>query len=245
MSQLAANAVLAAWESAQDARGHRRALALLDPIVAELGARGVTASTLPLGRRDALLLTLYRDIRGPQLDTLAECPECESTLEVQLSIEELIAGYDEPPEPGTRIVDVDLDNASVRTSCPSTADLIAASAAATVTEARTTLIERCIRSVRRPDDSDTPLTADELERLGAELEVLDPLVDVRIEIECAECGHAWSAFLDVPTLVLAQTKGHARQLLKEVDALAARYGWAEQDILAMSARRRLAYLDLP
>jgi hypothetical protein len=245
MAQLAANAVLAAWEYAQEARGHNRPLALLDPIVTELGAAGVTTSTLPLGWRDALLLALYREIRGPQLDTLADCPECESTLEVHLSIAELVEGYDEPPEPGTRIVDVDLGTALVRTSCPSTADLIAVSSASTATEARTTLIERCVWSVRRPDGSDAPLTTHEVARLGGELEGLDPLVDVRVEIECAECGHTWAAFLDVPALVWAQVQGSAHRLLREVDALAARYGWAEQDILSMTARRRLAYLDLP
>jgi hypothetical protein len=244
MAEPAAEKILAACDSAQDARGQQRALALLDPFAGELGVVGPLA-TLPLGCRDALLLNLYRSIRGPQLDALAECPQCESTLEIRLPIAEMVNGYDENSSQTPHLVETDLGTAVVRVICPSTADLIAAGAAPSVQAAQAALLERCIESVRRPDGSEAPLTADEIAQVGSELEVVDPLVDVRVEIGCAECGQAWAAFLDVPGLVWALVHGSARRVLREVDALASRYGWSERDILAMTARRRLAYLDLP
>jgi hypothetical protein len=218
---VAATTVLTAWESAADARGHERALAL---------AGDAEAASLPLGRRDARLLRLYRELRGPVLDALADCPACGTTLELQFAIDELLAGADGPV--------AEFELAGVRARCPTTADLMAVAGAESLADARAALIARCIDAPRALDDG-------ELERVAQELERLDPLVDVRADVGCRECGHRWTALLDVPALVWAQVQSAARRLLREVDALAARYGWSEAEILALSERRRLAYLDLP
>ncbi|MBL7520052.1 hypothetical protein I6A84_18635 [Frankia sp. CNm7] len=240
---LAADALLAAWEAAASAAGHGRALALLAPLPAP------RAAALPLGRRDALLLDLYRGVRGPWLDALAECPGCAATVEIRLSVAELVDGYpaaasgSEPlGDPGPR--DLDLGTARVRARCPATADLVAAAAAGTADGARDVLVARCVELVSRPDGSARPLDDDELDRVGRHLERADPLVDVRLDIRCDECGHGWPAPLDVPALVWAQVRAGARRLLTEVDALARRYGWSQAEILGLSERRRRAYLDL-
>jgi hypothetical protein len=238
MVEVAAERVLSAWESAAQVRGHQRALALLAL------AGDADAANLPLGRRDALLLSLFGDVRGPQLDALAECPACSTTLELHLAIADLVDGY--PADRGRCDVhDVDLGAVSVRARCPTTADLIAAAAEPGVGRAREVLVARCVSDVRRRgEDSCSNLDDDELRRLGEYFERIDPLADVRIDIGCDECGHRWPALLDVPVLVWAQVEGVARRVLREVDALAARYGWSQAEILGMSQARRHAYLDL-
>jgi hypothetical protein len=238
-----AAAALAAWEAGVDARGHARALALLP---AEFGGK----DEVSLGTRDAALLALYRDLRGPQLDALAECPVCGTTLEVHLAIDDLVVGY--PARygaGGTRSIDLGSAVAEVR--LPTTEDLMAAAEEDLPHRAREVLIERCVRAVRRErgttgaGPASEPLSEEELARLGARLEEADPLVDVRVDIRCEECGTVWDALLDVPELVWDQVRGVARRLLREVDSLAIRYGWSESEILALSERRRHAYLDLP
>jgi hypothetical protein len=218
---------LSTWESAAQARGQLRAVAL---------AGATDAAELPLGGRDAQLLRLLREVRGPVLDALAECPECATTLEVQLEIDALLEGYPEAPRVSTSH-ELDLGGVRVLARCPTTADLIAVAGAPTAADARGALLERCVSAPR-------PLQAGEIERLGRELERLDPLADVRIDIGCGECGRRWLALLDVPALVWAQVQSAARRMLREVDALAARYGWSEAEILALSEHRRRAYLDL-
>jgi hypothetical protein len=238
MVDLAAETVLSAWESGVAARGHRRALAML----------GVTgepdAANLPLGSRDALLLGLFRGVRGPKLDALAECPACATTLEVQLDVAELLDGYGAGHAPASWR-DVDLGSVVVHARCPTTADLIAVAAEQTPELARDALVSRCVSEARRPEGVACGGLSDaEVERLGRHFEGLDPLVDIRIDVGCAECGHRWSALLDVPALVWAQVQGVGRRLLREVDALAVRYGWSQAEILGMSEGRRHAYLDL-
>jgi hypothetical protein len=236
MGELAAERILTGWEAAASHRAHRRALALL-----ELADGG--SADMALGRRDAMLLRVFRDIRGPELDALAECPQCCVTLELKLQIDELCTGYDERREPAAAF-EVDLGTAAVQARCPTTEDLIAVSTAPGPAAARRLLVARCVSSVRRDHEGSPQLSDDEIDRLGDELERIDPLVDVRIEIGCEECSHRWSALLDVPLLVWAQVEGMARRLLRQVDALALRYGWSEAEILAISEARRLAYLDL-
>jgi len=218
---MTAATVLSTWESAADARGHGRALAL---------AGGADVAELPLGRRDARLLRLFRALRGPVLDALAECPACGTTLELRFAIDDLLAGS------GGAAAEFEL--AGVRARCPTTADLMAVAGADSLADARAALIARCVVAPRVLEDA-------ELERVAQELERLDPLADVRVDVGCGECGHRWTALLDVPALVWTQVESAARRLLREVDALAARYGWSEAEILALSERRRHAYLDLP
>lgn len=198
---------------------------------------------LPLGQRDAALLEMYSGVRGAYIDALATCPTCGTTLAVQLSVVEMLTEYADGRERRATL-DVDLGSLTVRARCPTTADLIAVSGQPDIGSARTALLARCVLAVTRSDGSTRPLEAGEEVRLGRKLEEVDPLVDVRIDVGCGECGHSWSALLDVPALVWAQVVGTARRLLREVDVLARRYGWSQTAILELSEQRRQAYLDL-
>lgn len=247
MTRAASSAVLSAWESALPVRGPRRALALLGPF-------GGGDADRPLGQRDAMLLHLYRDLHGPVLDALATCPDCRTTLEIRLAIADLTDGYEDLPLGGSGPAagrhgtaeqhQADLGSVRVTVRCPTSADLLALAGETDAAAARAALVDRCVLAVRRPHGAASPLDDDEVRRLGKVIEELDPLADVRVGIACAECGHAWSALLDVPELVWALVQGTARRLLSEVDALARRYGWTEAEILSLSDQRRHAYLDL-
>jgi hypothetical protein len=72
----------------------------------------------------------------------------------------------------------------------------------------------------------------------------DPLAEVLVDLACPACGKTFVADLDLGSFVWAELRTHARRLLREVDTLARAYGWTEAQVLALSDRRRTAYLEL-
>jgi hypothetical protein len=239
---IAASAILAVAERAAAADGHERAAALAQAALGD-PAEGVPAGDLPLGRRDAALLRLYRDVRGPVVEALATCPACDTTLDVHLPVAELVAAYDAGGSAGDP-APLDLGTVQLQLRWPATSDLQAVAAAADVESAAAALLARCVVGLSRPDGSQDPLDPAERIAVADHLEQTDPLVDTRVEVSCGDCGETWTAFLDVPELAWSQLRGRARRLLHEVDALARRYGWSEAQILELSEARRSAYLEL-
>jgi hypothetical protein len=239
---IGASAILAVAERAEAAHGHERA-AVLAQAALDKPTAGVPAGALPLGRRDAALLRLYRDVRGPVVEALATCPACGTTLDVHLPVAELVEGYDDR---GTDDQPASLDLATVHLELrwPTTADLQAVASAPDVESAAAALLACCVVRMSRPDGSEDPLDSAERAAVAAHLEQTDPLVDTRVEVACGDCGETWTAFLDVPELAWSHVRGRARRLLHEVDALARRYGWTEGQILELSDARRAAYLEL-
>ena len=61
---------------------------------------------------------------------------------------------------------------------------------------------------------------------------------------CPGCGHDWQPVFDIARFLWQELHAWALHMLREVDTLAASYHWAEADILALSPRRRQAYLEL-
>ena len=72
----------------------------------------------------------------------------------------------------------------------------------------------------------------------------DPQADVQLAIRCPNCGHQWEAPFDIGSFLWTEIHACAMRLLREIHALASAYGWREADILALSPRRRQAYLEL-
>ncbi len=88
------------------------------------------------------------------------------------------------------------------------------------------------------------LPAEVAEAVAQRMAEADPQADPQLAMHCPSCGHAWSAGLDIAAYLWAEVDAWARRTLREVHALASAYGWSEGEILALSAARRQAYLDL-
>jgi len=104
--------------------------------------------------------------------------------------------------------------------------------------ARRLLLDRCVRWTRET------LPEDVADGVEAAMESVAPAGAVEMAIRCGECGALTTAALDLPALLWAEVEAQATRLLHDVDALARRYGWNETDVLALSPRRRAAYLEL-
>src|SRR3954452_21294874 len=83
---LSAGELLEAWESAKGQPPLDQALALLAAASTSTPAEW---AALPLGQRDAALLTLREWTFGPDLIALAACPGCGMTLELGGAVADL------------------------------------------------------------------------------------------------------------------------------------------------------------
>lgn len=190
---------------------------------------------LPLGALNEALLRLREACFGPRIDAHVDCERCGERLELSLDTGQLLT----PAREGD--ARAELDVAGFRFRAPCSRDLASISQDRDTEAAALKLLEHC-----RADRADSPLTEDAglLAEIEAGLEALDPLADIGLALACEDCGHRWVAGLDIGALLWDEIEACARALFAEVHSLAKAYGWTEPEILALSPRRRAAYLDM-
>jgi hypothetical protein len=253
MRTLSAAGIVEAWERGSRLVPAERALTLLAAACPD--QTGDELAALPLGARDALLLTARERLFGAELASVARCPGCAVALEFTVPIADLRAGPpdDESSSTASRVfratlhpVGPDGPAAHVTYRLPSGSDLIALQDIAEPAAFRLALAERCISeatcggaAVATGDLSDDVLAA-----LAAEIIAHDPQAEVLLDLTCPACGARWQTVFDIATYFWTELAAEAKRLMREVDALARAYGWREADILALSPGRRQAYLEL-
>ncbi|WP_156096301.1 phage baseplate protein [Amycolatopsis jejuensis] len=179
------------------------------------GAEPASVADLALGRRDEFLLALRERCFGTTYPCLVTCPACGEDLELELTGDDLRASGGTATTAGYEVRPVtSRDLLEVRT--------------------RRELLARCVVSAPSPE-GEVPAVA---------LSTCDPQADVRIDLDCASCGHRWTSPFDIARYLWTELETHARRLLYDVHALATAYGWAEADVLAVSPARRRYYLEL-
>jgi hypothetical protein len=239
---LAGRDLLNLWEQGERLHPIDRAMALVAAAFPEFAWGELVA--LSIGQRDKLLLELREGLFGPRMEVFVECPRCQQQLEFALSTMDLRAmspAKSPPPEATLTIGEVE-----VLYRLPNSADMAAIAAHSEANAARADLLRRCILEARRGQE-EIPIEAlpeSAVQILGAEMEAKDPLAELRMELSCPECKHTWSALLDIVQFLWIEISVQVRRLLHEVHLLARHYGWRETDILAMSSRRRLLYLEM-
>jgi hypothetical protein len=253
MQALSAAEILRVWEHGAYRRPAERALALLAAACPERAYDSLLELTV--GERDALLLAARERTFGDDLAALARCPACGETLEFSTRAAELLVGpaVDDAGEPAPRAYRVTLPPAgqpdpatSVVYRLPTAGDLIALQDVPDVAATRRALADRCILEATW---GGVEATADDLPdallaALADEMSARDPQAETVLELTCPACGGKWQALFDIAAFFWAELAAEAKRLLREVDALARAYGWREADILALSPRRRHAYLEL-
>ena len=80
--------------------------------------------------------------------------------------------------------------------------------------------------------------------LAAAMAEADPQADLSLQFTCPDCHQQWEPVFDMARFVWQELHAWALRLLRDIDTLASSYHWSETDILAMSPRRRQAYLEL-
>jgi hypothetical protein len=241
MGAPAEDVLLDVWEEGIDATPTRRALGLLG--AAHPGLGSAELADLSLGERNVALLRLRTQLFGDRVEAIGACPACGAELDIAFDVSDLLASLPATDTDGPMEVVVDGYTALVRP--PTSADMLAVLEGEATHDVGAQLLGSCVTRVTGPDQKahagvPEPVAA----RLAEEITRRDSGAEIDLALECAECGHRWPEALDVAGFVWAEVNAWARRTVREVHALARAYGWSEGDILALTARRRAAYLRL-
>lgn len=233
MRALSATELLDVWEQGFNQPLLQRALTLLAAGCPEVPPDEL--AQLSIGQRDAGLLALRELTFGPQCSAVATCPMCseKSELEFLTSNFQSEGVFEAPPE-----MELKLDGFELCFRLPTSADLAAVGNPGEGVSSREMLLDRCLLAGEKPLPAG--VAAAVIEKMARS----DPLADIQLALTCASCGYGWPAMFDVVSFFWSEIHAWAMRLLRDVHLLASAYGWSEADILALSAARRQAYLEM-
>jgi len=209
------------------------ALALLPRLAKADGARDWAALTVT--DFETLLLALRAARFGQHLTLAFACPACRERVEVDLRIDDYLAGVrpravagvaPDPERPGW----FRLDGAGFR--LPTAGDQ---AAVARLAQPARHLAERCLDDAAR-----APRQRARVERAMA---AMAPEISRPIAGECPACGTDVHAPLHVARVVVSELRRAAAAVHDEIDLIARAYHWPEAAILALPQDRRRAYAE--
>jgi uncharacterized protein (UPF0212 family) len=247
MRPLSASQLVNLWERGPGQHPAQRALALLEAAHPEDSPQEL--ALLPIGRCNALLLTLREWTFGSRVSGVVTCPNCGQRLETDFSISEIRAAEAGPRYSRFEVgecLSLETEGYEVQFRLPNGLDLMAVSGYSDPEAARRALLEGCVLSVLR-DGEVLPVDAlpeQVTARIAESMEQADPQADVELSLSCPTCGRQWQAAFDIASYFLSEISDWAPRILRDVHALASAYGWRESDILALSPWRRQLYLDM-
>jgi hypothetical protein len=239
MHALTASTLLSVWERGVGQSSVTQALSLLAEAIPKTAVSEL--ARLPIGRRDVLLLALREQLFGSRVQTVVVCPQCQDHLDLVFEIDQIRV-----PVKGESQEEFACDDDDYQATfrLPTSEDLLMVVQEPEPGAAKQLLLERCLLRVLHRGEVSSELSTSLTERVIKRMAEVDPQGDVELAVTCAACGHQWQALFDIASFVWREIGAWAKRLLGEVHLLASAYGWAEADILRMSAWRRQCYLDM-
>jgi hypothetical protein len=243
-TRLGERELLALWEHALPLPDAARAAAL---------ARALDASApRTVGEQQRRLLRLLLCLAGPQLPLRAACPHCGEAASFDADLLQLLQALPEATAAADAVAvgavavaihELHSRDWTLRFRLP-TPDDVAANPACDDPVAA--LVARCVLHAEQgghrvtTDGLPTPV----LDALSARMDELDPGAQLAFTVPCPACGATWSSAFDPGRALWPWLQSAAERVLLTIDALACRYGWTEDQVLALSPTRRNAYLQL-
>ncbi|MDR2153619.1 MAG: hypothetical protein LBE78_01130 [Burkholderiaceae bacterium] len=200
------------------------------------------AAPASLSARNAALLTLRARLFGAVQRLRASCPQCATALEFEIDCAALARALG-PASDAAQTHELRAEGYHMVYRAPDIGDWRAAAESADFASA---LMGRCIVRCEHDGAACEPESLPDAvaDALSNALDALEPGASVDFDLRCPDCAAQWSAPLDCGAALFTELRARAEGLLVEIDALARAYGWSEAQVLALSATRRAAYLQL-
>ena len=218
-------------------RGSLDAIRLIDRLlVAAPGACVApgSAAALTIPERDLLLASAWRMARGPKITGTLHCAACAAPFDYDFNLDELAdqvrsALAELPMRGGVYTLP-----GGGRFRLPTGEDEQALDGLPEG-EADRTLLARCLVEGDVLRDGAEALQA--MEQVGAG-------VDMDLQLQCADCGHAHEARFQMQDYLLGALIADWRALVEDIHRIALAYRWSLGEILALPIRRRRAFVAL-
>lgn len=236
---------------------------------AAAAAREEAAWNLPVGARIARLLRIVAlTTEGDEISAVATCPraDCRGGFEIALPFARLCPDADANP-PAGNVVPFALPGSEEMWTLrfPTGRDQVRwrNGRYATTAEAQDAIMRSLLVRHETPvpprqekrgerDRAATGagpsvperLSPADLASLAAAMDAADPLVAFAVRTKCPHCDREVEVGVDLEAVALAELARSRRTLLRQVHALATRYGWSEAEVLAVPGVRRREYLRL-
>jgi hypothetical protein len=240
MHALTAAELLSVWENGVPLSLERRAVTMLSAALPEVPPPEL--ARLPIGQRDALILTLRERTFGPRLSCMVTCSSCGERAEFDVDISDIqITPSGAATEPlSLRCLDYE-----VKLRLPNSLDLESLPCEDPALSWQW-LLERCVLSALRSGEPVSPgeLPEEVVRAVVSYMEQADPQAHIEIAITCSACGNARSTMFDILYFFWVEITAWAQRTLRSVHSLARAYGWSESEILAMSPWKRQFYLEM-
>jgi hypothetical protein len=232
--------LLEVWESGLECPPAERAIALVRATADESG----DPARLPIGGRDARLLSLREQVFGPEIRGTVSCGDCGESMEVEFTVE----GLRLPPTNAPARLTLEAGEYRLEFRLPDSLDLAALQHDGLGQEGgpRRALLDRCLHRATRLGE---PVTAAELPEpviaeIARAMASADPQAELELALQCSNCQRQWNEPFDIEPFLWHEIQAWAGRTLYEIHQLASAYGWNEREILSLSPVRRSAYLNL-
>ncbi len=249
MTSLLPYDLLEIWERGVDCAPVEQALLLLQASLPQAAADELEKMTV--GKRDRHLLNLRKLTFGSQIAGLAACPACRERLEIAFDLDLLHTDDSNRLESESQSVEdtavcLPFDSYEVTFRLPDSRDLLTLAGPVDPISARRRLMESCIIRVQK-DDTEIPvecLPASVGDSIAEQMKLKDPIADLVLDAVCPACRHHWQILFDIVSFFWSEINAWAVRRMREIHILASAYGWREDEILALSDRRRQHYLEM-
>jgi hypothetical protein len=232
MSALPAFKIVELWEKGHNRHPLDRALLLLGEH--QSGQSYEHLADWPIGRRDAAVLELRMATFGALFNSYIDCPECRERLEFSFDGRTI----QQPYEAQDKIVEFE----QWQFRLPTTRDLAKVINEGYPEASAQRLLDLCCLTEKSREKTEWPNTM--VQSIETRMSDTDPQANIELDVACEMCGHTWQTVFDVCGFFWEEIEVCAKRLLQDVHSLACAYGWSEQEILALSDRRRQIYLEM-
>ncbi len=243
MNPISAEQLLLVWEQVHSYSLLQKTLLLLEMVTPE--SEPADVALLSIGQRDTRLLKLRNSLFGSSLHNTIECPDCNSKMEWDMNLQDLIILAADNPEISAEHV-LKVIDLQVRFRLPNSRDISMILSENGKELKSYSLLEKCIMDIKqvKREKKIKSIPENVIDALGDKIPELDPAAEIRMNITCPSCGYKWEAIFDIMSYLWSEIDNWAQKTLQEVYILASAFGWSEKDILNMDAGRRQVYIEM-